>query len=100
MTDDPVKLLVQEVEDLLPAGRVGLYEFMWILHSEKVPGSKNQHREIAHLALARLIKAGDARLITLIWAQPGSEEKLARDVRDDDFDDPQQNIPYVAVTRD
>lgn len=99
MTDDSVALLVQEVEDLLPAGRVGLYEFMWILHSEKVPGSRAQHREIARDALDRLIKDG-GKLITLVWAQPGSEEDLKRDVRDEDFDDPQQNIPYVAITRE
>ena len=100
MTNDPVELLVQEVEDLLPAGRVGLYEFMWILHSEKVEGSRDHHRQIARRALEELLRQDGSRLITLIWAQQDTEEDLQREVRDEDFEDQQLDIPYVAIAQE
>lgn len=99
MTTDPIELLVQEVEDLLRAGPVGLYEFLWILNSEQIEGSKDQHLRIARQALDRLLKDDESRLIALLWAQPDSERDLDREVRDDDFDDPDDD-PYVAIIRE
>jgi hypothetical protein len=94
-----VELLVQEVEDLLPAGRVGLYEFMWILNSEQVDGTREEHRRIAMQALDRLLEVDGSRLTTEIWARPDTEQDLGRDVQPDDFNDPGED-PYVAITRD
>jgi hypothetical protein len=100
MADDPVELLIQETRDYLDAGSVGLYEFMWILNSEKAEGSKADHRILAQQALDHLLEDKSIRLISLMWAQPGTEQDLNRDVRQEDFDDPQEGLPYVAITRD
>jgi hypothetical protein len=100
MTDDTVRLLIQEVDDLLDAGEVGLYEFMWFLNNKDVEGSTDDHRVLARKALDLLLKENRGRLISLVWAQPGTEKDLDRDVRLEDFNDPQQDVPYVAITRD
>jgi hypothetical protein len=100
MTNDAVSLLVQEIGDYLDAGSVGLYEFMWILNSEKVEGSKEEHRRIAQQALDQLLKDEQVRPISLMWAQPHTQQDLNREIRPDDFDDPQDDIPYIAITRD
>jgi|Tabmets5t2r1_1033131.scaffolds.fasta_scaffold151928_2 hypothetical protein len=100
MNDGPVKLLIQEIEDYLDAGSVGLYEFMWILNSEKVEGSKDDHRRLARQALDHLLLQKRGHLISLMWAQPDTQQDLNRDIRPEDFDDPQEDIPYVAITRD
>lgn len=99
MTTDPVEILVQEVEDLLSAGRGGLYELMWILNSEKIDGTKDEHRSLAMRALNRLLEEDGSRLVTEIWAQPDTEHDLDRDVQPDDFNDPTDD-PYVAITKD
>jgi hypothetical protein len=100
MSADPVQMLIQEVDDLLDAGEVGLYEFLWILNGEKVAGSEDDHRHLARQALDHLLEEKRGRLISLVWAQPGTEQDLDRDVRSEDFEAPQLDVPYVAISRD
>lgn len=97
---DPVTMLVQEVNDYLDVSHVGLYEFMWILNSERVPGTTDQRRLIARQALDRLLEEPDCRLISAVWAQQGTEADLGRDVEDGDFDDIPEDLVYTAITRD
>jgi len=99
MNDDALRSLIQDVDDYLDAGHVGLYEFLWILNGEKVPGSREEHLQIAQKALEHLVENKRGRLISVMWAQPGTEKDLDRDVRPEDFNDPQDG-PYVAITRD
>jgi hypothetical protein len=99
MSRDPVEVLVQEVDDLLQAGPVGLYEFMEILKGEEVDGSPDQHREYATQALQILLENGRGRLVSLIWAQPDAMTDLMRPVEARDFDGLQED-PYVGISRD
>lgn len=99
MSRDPVEVLVQEVDDLLQAGPVGLYEFIEILKGEKVEGSPDEHREYARRALQLLLENGRGRLVSLVWAQPEATTDLTRPVAANDFDGLQDD-PYVGISRD
>ena len=99
MTDDPVAMLVQEVDDYLDISAVRLYEFLWILNGEKIEGSKDQHRLYAEAALKTLLDERNCRLVLLVWPGKNPIGSLDRDVQPDDFNDPGED-PYVAITRD
>jgi|SRR5215510_16179678 len=97
---NPVKTLVQEVDDYLDMSSVGLYEFMWILNGDKVEGSKDQHREYALTALRSLLEDNRGRLVLLLWPSDEVVAELERDIEPEDFNDPRADTPYVAITRD
>lgn len=100
MTEDPVSLLVQEVDELLDASSVGLYEFRWILSGAKVPGSKDDHYGYARQALESLLGDPHNRLVLLRWAHPDYLAEMDREARAADFGDQELETPYVAITRD
>jgi hypothetical protein len=99
MTRDPVEILVQEVDDLLEAGPVGLYEFMEILKGEDVEGSRDQHRKYAAQALQILLDRGRGRPVSLVWAQPDAMTDLTRPIEARDFDELGDD-PYAGISRD
>jgi len=96
---DPVDALVQEVDDYLDISAVGLYEFMWMLNGDTVPGSKDQHREYALRALRSLLEQDRGRLVLLVWPGKDPVGTLDREIKPEDFNDPTDE-PYVAIARD
>jgi|RhiMetdeSRZDD1v2_1073273.scaffolds.fasta_scaffold39774_2 hypothetical protein len=96
---DPVEALAQEVDDYLDISSVGLYEFMWMLNGDMVPGSKDEHREYALRALRSLLEQDRGRLVLLAWPSDNIVAELDREVQPEDFNDPGDD-PYVAITRD
>jgi hypothetical protein len=98
MSQNTSALLVAEIDELLAAGPVGLYEFMWILRGAKKPGTVAEWKATARQALDTLLAEG-RRLVRMHW--PEREEfPLPADyqVRDEDFDDIPEDGWYVAIT--
>jgi hypothetical protein len=63
MIDNPVEILVQEVDDYLDAGPVGLYEFVWILNGHNVEASPGELRMYAKRALETALETQRGRLV-------------------------------------
>ena len=99
MTDDPVRLLVQEVDDYLEVSAVGLYEFIWILRGNKVEGSFDQLVHYAEQALRVLLENEQNRLVQLAWPDQEPIAELQRESQPHDFDEPTEDAPYVAMAR-
>jgi len=96
----PVSLLVDEVNGLLSASSVGLYEFVWLLRSSMPSISDEQRREYAREALRLILAQGGRRLILLEW--PGEAElgeATFDDLADQAWEDPTDGTPYAAVVR-
>lgn len=100
MSTDRTDRLVEEVRELLQAGDVGLYEFIWELNTLAPELSSTAKRECARVALRRLLDDGNVRLVRLLWARNDFEEPYSwAQLRDTDWDDPTDE-PYVAITPD
>ncbi len=100
MKEDAPSWLVQEVSDLLDVSSVGLYEFIWLLRGAHPDVPDAQLRSWAQEALRRLLDDGSGRLVLQKWP---SEEAIAaasahRNTADD-WSDPTEDRPYVAITR-
>lgn len=98
MNEDVVMNLIDEVEEYLDAGRVGLYEFIWILRSDSdLPES--EFRTHAAEALRRMLSDRSVRLVWERWGDPDYEGDASREViSHDSWNDP-TNEPYLAVVR-
>lgn len=91
--------LVQEVLDLVDAGPVGLYEFIWILRGAHPSMSLADMQSCASDALSTLVTRHSARLVWLIWPSVPVEDPAdppARKV----WSDPEPGVPYPAVSCD
>jgi hypothetical protein len=98
MTTDRVTALLQEVRDDLAISSVGLYEFIWILRSENPESDWNTMVTEATEALEILLSAGDLQLVRLIWPSETVVGELSFEhLTEADWEDPQANIPYVAL---
>ncbi len=98
MTIDYTAWLVQEVSDLLDAGRVGLYEFIWILRSEYPELSSSDQTRIAQDALKRLQENEIGHLVWMKWSELTSDERA--DVAEPSakyWQDPVGDAPYLAL---
>jgi len=97
MNEVIVEQLAHEVSDLLDAGDVGLYEFIWILRSDQPDLAEREYRGYAQAALQRLLAVKEARLVWKRWADVDYEMD-ASDVTIDDaaWNDPTDD-PYLAV---
>lgn len=91
--------LVAEVQDLLQAGHVGLYEFIGTLRSRSHDRTFDEMRGISRAALDRLRAIDDIVLVQLVW--PGIEVAgLPKwsELGDDAWND--LNVrPYYAIVR-
>lgn len=98
MSEFGVTELVQEVHDLLEVGNVGLYEFIWSLHSEQPGASLDALRSQAETALREVMTSSNVQPILLIW--PNFDPVGAFDPNHlpvDAWDDPEQGKPYPAL---
>jgi hypothetical protein len=97
VNETAIQSLIDEVTEYLDAGRVGLYEFLWILRSDHPEVSEQDACAHARAALDRMKSAG---LVRLVWERWGdaSDERPADDVvvEDRHFEDPTEQ-PYLAV---
>ena len=100
MTTDTVSWLTQEVHDLLDAGSVGLYEFMWTLNTPDQPLSVDERRSVARQALQHLLDEPGVELAWLRWPDWTELRKITIDeLPDDPWHDPDENGMYVALVR-
>ena len=101
MNEEIVSWLKSEVRDLLDVSTVGLYEFVWLLRGRQPCVSGDAARPIAERALDELLAEGQGRLVLLIWPSQDSEGSNIEPeaLRVDDWDDPCQGKPYVALAR-
>ncbi|BAX96523.1 hypothetical protein MSTE_01193 [Mycobacteroides stephanolepidis] len=98
MTENVNSQLVQDIEDLLDAGAVGLYEFIWTLRSELPDAPIDRLRDLAAAALQHLIKAREVDTVLLVW--PHSDPIGTFDANNltvTVWDDPVENQPYPAL---
>jgi hypothetical protein len=97
MTD---QWLVQEVNALLDASSVGLYEFMELLNDPDQQLSAAERREIARRALERILSGGGVALYRKRW--PDSDNlgvvSLAK-LPADPWRRPGQDGQYLALDR-
>jgi hypothetical protein len=100
MSVSTVDWLVQETLDMLDAGRVGLYEFIWDLRG-RFPGAPTEDLlPYAVAALAVLRQQHNARMIWLVWPSlkpVGDAESV--ELKPEDWNDPGEDVPYLAIVR-
>jgi len=98
MSVNPTSWLAREVTDLLTAGSVGLYEFLWILRGTRADLSDDEIHGVASSALDLLLQNGLGRLVWLTWASDDEVENvLLRPLVAADWNDPEQDKPYLAI---
>ena len=101
MNDDLSVWLSNEVSELLDAGSVGLYEFIWLLRSKYPEMPEEEMTSNATLALERILECGDVYLASLRWPNEIPIAILTRaELRGDCWRPPQEHGAYVAVLRD
>jgi hypothetical protein len=98
-SDEVVAHVIQEVDDMLDAGRVGLYEFCEVLRSD-IPGpTEDEYVEIARYVYAQMLARGGIRLVWYVWPLdlvPGpatAGEDRAH------WETPRGGVPYPAIER-
>lgn len=67
MTDEDVAWLIDEIDESLDVGQVGLYEFIWALRSRHPNAPIETLRPVAQRALERMRETDDIVLIKLVW---------------------------------
>lgn len=98
--DNPETRLAGEIEDLLDAGSVGLYEFIWQARSSLPTASDEERRQYARTALGDLLARDNIRLILLAWPKAEVVGEASIDhLPADAWEDPVEGKPYVAITR-
>ena len=101
MKPNTVAALIEEVDGLAAAGRVGLYEFIWALRSEGGSGNLAEWKAVARRALDALLARGDCHLVRMHWPDFDEVElPPGYQVRDEDFDDIPDDGWYLALTPD
>jgi hypothetical protein len=96
MNPDPVDWLVQEVEDLLGVGNVGLYEFLWLLRPKYPNLNDRELRSYAAQALDRLLQEERGSLVWLIWPHDEVEQGPIEEDSEQIWSDPGDG-PYRAL---
>ena len=87
----------REVADLLDAGRVGLYEFVWIARQHAPTMDEPALREHARAALTQVLEREKAVLAWQVWGHPDRGTPAAGAIpRDEDWATP-TDAPYLAV---
>jgi hypothetical protein len=100
MSKDPVAWLAREVTDLLDAGSVGLYEFIWLLRDTFPTMTEGELRAHAAEALELLQQGGAGRLVWLRWPAEDVVESAPLVVPSASaWGDPSDGKPYLALSR-
>jgi hypothetical protein len=100
MTTEKVEWLVHEVEDLLDAGAVGLYEFIWLLRGVSPGSADAELKPTAIEALNRIRDRTAGELVWLVWPNADALNRpLITSPAPTDWDDPQDGTPYLALRR-
>jgi hypothetical protein len=98
MSDD-VAWLVDEINELLRAGRVGLYEFADILLERHPDSTPLERRPMCRDALDQLLRDPAIRLGWYVWASGlDPEPATIGDVRPETFDEIGPD-PYLGIER-
>jgi hypothetical protein len=96
---DDVTWLVDEVNELLAAGRVGLYEFVEILRTRYTDTPVVELQPICRTALDRLLDDRSVRLGRYVWATGREPEPASiTEVQPTTFDEIGHD-PYLAIER-
>jgi len=97
---DVSEWLVREVLDLLDAGPVGLYEFLWCLASKSAPPhAKGERLEIARQALQVLRAGRSVELVDAVWCEDARQPFTGEVSAEAIWDEPRGDGSYVALTR-
>jgi hypothetical protein len=99
MIQSEVEWLADEVLELLDAGAVGLYEFIWTLRGKHSRATFDELRPVAEGALVVVRERDAVRLVRLVW--PSSAvvgEAVWDEVTPDAWADVNEG-PYLAITR-
>ena len=100
MTSDDTAWLFEEIDQLLDAGEVGLYEFVWTLHARypKAPAIELLH--ICLPALDALLANSQVTLGWYEWPKPDRiREATESDLDDHAFDDIGAEGRYLGIER-
>jgi hypothetical protein len=98
MTDD-IEWLVQEISDLLDAGQVGLYEFVWVLHQRYPDAPAASLLHICRPVLDEFLKDPAVQLGWYVWPSSEPIRPASRDdLTDHAFDDIGPD-PYLGIER-
>ena len=96
--DESVDRVLQEVDEMLDAGQVGLYEFLEVLRGDFPELSEQDCLAIAKAAWARI--EGRDRLVWLVWPSfdPVPGPATAGEQREH-WETPRGGVPYPAIER-
>ena len=100
MTTDDITWVIEEIDELLGAGEVGLYEFVWTLHARypKAPAEELLH--ICRPALDRLLEESSVTLGWYVWPKHDRiREASEADLDDHAFDDIGDDGRYLGIER-
>lgn len=99
-TDQTVDWLVQEVNDLLDASSVGLYEFMELLNDPDQQLSTGEREEVARRALERVLSDGGVELHWMRWPDSDNLGVISpADLPADPWRGPDEDGRYLALDR-
>lgn len=100
MTDQIVDWLVQEVNDLLDASSVGLYEFMEFLNDPDQQLPADERRKVARQALERILSEDGVELQWMRWPDSGNLGTVSiADLPPDPWRGPDEDGRYLALDR-
>ena len=101
MTTDDARTswLIDEIDESLDAGPVGLYEFVWTLRGRSPDASTAELKTTSATALERLRARRQLQLVYLQWPQSAPMESAAWvDIDSAAWDDIGPTGRYLAVT--
>jgi hypothetical protein len=95
-----VSWLVREIEDLLDAASVGLYELIWAINSRAPELASEERSGIAEKALRQLLQSSEIGLVLLKWPNNEvSSSKLRVDlIGQSAWNEPSQDGTYYALS--
>lgn len=95
-----VSWLVREIEDLLDAGSVGLYELIWAINSRVPQMASDETISIAEKALEQLLQSSDVGLLLLKWPIDEISSSIGIDsISQTAWNEPSQDGTYYALRR-
>lgn len=101
MTEDDIAWLIEEIDESLDAGVVGLYEFVWTLHGGPYPDVPA--KDLLHICRPVLDKFLAEPGVTLAWYDWPPREPVRpateADLDDHSFDDIGDDGRYLAIDR-
>ncbi len=99
MTDD-IAWLVEEIDESLDAGQVGLYEFVWTLHSRYPNAPATELLHICRPVLDEFLKDANVTLGWYVWPKFGAVGPATEaDLDDHAFDDIGEDGRYLGIER-